>query len=624
MTSYLGQFWIGILLITTTSFFFLKSTLDKKKSNQYIYFLFPKINFLIINLIFTFLGISYVLSDFSLISVSINSHSSQPTLYKLGAIWGSHEGSMILWNWVLGGYIYLVSNQIYKFDFKYQEKVISFLFFTQLVFISFTFLTSNPFIKSYILYDEGSELNPLLQDPGLIIHPPVLYLGYLSSIAVYSIMYGILNQEPILLKEKIHCLRKWVLYSWITLSIGIMLGSWWAYYELGWGGWWFWDPVENIALMPWIVMTALYHNLARINTYNYKITKTTSILAGTALVFSILGTFFVRSGLLSSVHSFISSSSRGIFILAYFIIVCYIVVVNISKYSYYAKEYDNIESKKFLMYINTLIFTYTIMIVFLGTFFPTFYELFLSKEISIGPFFYIKTLTPILPITAILMIFVPYTEKGNIRDIFSLYPNKSFLFGSYISIFIYCYIFVYDKLTFSMALIITIFAFLFLTCLVFLLRKKHSVSMSLGHLGFAWFIIATIISTYWHKEMTQLLQPGEKVSLGNKVFIFRNINFYNDSNYKSFYCDFVIKNKGNQKVLGTLFPEKRFYKVKKIFTTKSAIHSNLFSDIYASIGDGNLDNGWYIKLYYSPLLPHIWISSLILISGGAYSLYKKN
>ena len=364
-----------------------------------------KLHFFLFNLIFISWIYSYIVSDFSVITILNNSHTNLPFLYKIGGVWGNHEGSLILWVWVLNLYTFIL--HLFSHYFKYSKFLTLTLNLQYLInnfFILFIILSSNGFIKHIFLILNGKELNPILQDPTLVIHPPFLYLGYLGFTIplVLTLIYLYLMKKPSIWN---YLIKYFVLITWGLLTVGILLGSWWAYYELGWGGWWFWDPVENVSLIPWLLGVGLLHSIIKNNLWVF-------IMALSAFSSSIIGTFFVRTGMLPSVHSFGTDYSRG-----YLILIFIILLFLLNFYLFFSRgifllqnKFYTIFSKYNLLNFNNLFLFISAIIIFLGTFIPGIFILFFNKQISITENFYNQTLIPFITFFLIIMIFTPFTS----------------------------------------------------------------------------------------------------------------------------------------------------------------------------------------------------------------------
>lgn len=546
---------------------------------------------------------SYIISDFSIKNIKENTHITLPLLYKISALWGNHEGSILLWCFLLIFYIFLVTLISHDLSINILFKYIYIQSFISLFFILFTLLTSNPFLFLYIYNINGSELNPILQDAVLAIHPPFIYLGYIGSSICYAMVLIILIENKIykILKRYIHIN---ILITWSFLTIGLLLGSWWSYYELGWGGWWFWDPVENAALLPWLLLLMLIHTIKQESLINWTI-----LLSIFSFIFSLLGTFFVRSGILVSVHSFVVDYYRGFFIFSFLIIIVlislYLYFLNrkrIYKYTYFKYTYyDN------YILLNNIILLVIFMTVLIGTILPTIFSFFFNTNISIGISFYNYILTPIL-IPLFLLMFLSIYIKNYQFTISFLLPIL-FIFFIYKIEASYIYFF-----------ILLLLFLLLISLILYVYHYRFINSMIISHFGVFIFFIGVFISNIMYIDSIQIMFPGDEVILNNHIFNLRSINYIIGSNYYSLYGNVSLINKNN--IINILFPEKRYYFIKGTYITKSIIYSNYFSDVYAIIGDGNYTNGWYTKFYYRPLISFIWIGPLFFIIGALYSLYK--
>jgi cytochrome c-type biogenesis protein CcmF len=603
----LGHYCLIFLLFITTLLLFLpliKNNFIKKK--QLVSIL--SIEVILITIIIASLQYSYIISDFSIINIKENSHITLPFIYKITALWGNHEGSILLWSFLLIIYTFY----LFIIEDNLQTNILIKILYIQNIFIFFfllfTLFTSNPFIYTYIYNLNGSELNPVLQDIVLAIHPPLIYIGYISSSIIFTLTLVILIEQKYntILKRYIHISG---LITWSFLTIGIILGSWWSYYELGWGGWWFWDPVENSALLPWLLVTVLLHSIK----YDY-LFKWTMFINISIFIFAILGTFFVRSGILVSVHSFAVDTFRGFFIFIFLILIIigssFIFLSNISKiskYTYYTYKNINI-----YIIINNIIIIIIFITVLIGTILPTLFNIFLNKNISIGISFYNKTIIPIIIPLLIVMSISIFIKKTNYLK--SHQFSLSTLF--FISLMIFLYKLDVSYYIYTIALLLIL---LLTSLLKYIYIYKKIDAMVLSHFGFFLFVMGALVSNIFQLESIQIMFPGDQVTLNSHIFNFRGINYIVGSNYYSMYSNIALTNKND--FINILFPEKRYYFIKGIYITKSIIYSNYFSDVYAIIGDGNFNYGWYTKYYYRPLMSFIWIGPLFFIIGALHSIY---
>ena len=587
------------------------------------------LQFFFVLLSFFSLMFAYVVSDFSILNVYQNSHSAKPLLYKITGVWGNHEGSMLLWVLVLVFFGFLISQFDKRLDAPYKTLTLSFQSLITFIFLLFILLTSNPFILISPVPANGLDLNPLLQDPGLAFHPPNLYIGYVGLSIVFSFTIarfykGSFNASWAKL------IKPWVLLSWSFLTLGISLGSWWAYYELGWGGFWFWDPVENASLMPWLCATALLHSTLVLEKRN-TLKKWTVFLAFLSFSFSLIGTFLVRSGIVTSVHAFASDPTRGVFILmicAFFIFSSFILL---------AKKADSIKEEKLITPIskegaivfNNLLMVALLLTIFIGTTYPIFLEIFTGEQISVGPPYFNLTTTLIMGPAILIMSFAPML-KWKKDDFFGLLPRlKTILFLSLLIAFIFFYMHSQGPIVAIVGIFLASWLF-FGTIINFFektnyLKKfkylnKPYLGMTIAHLGVAIFIAGITGSTLWKVEKIKTLKVGEKVLLNNYSLNFDKIKKIRGKNYIGHEAEFNIYKKN--KFIKTLKPQKRFYPVQEFPTTEAAIYSRGFSDIYIAMSEP-VDNSWIFRFHFSPLTPWIWIGSIMAFIGGILSFSNR-
>ena len=587
------------------------------------------LQFFFVLLSFFSLMFAYVVSDFSISNVYQNSHSAKPLLYKITGVWGNHEGSMLLWVLVLVFFGFLISKFDKRLDAPYKTLTLSFQSLITFIFLLFILLTSNPFILISPVPANGLDLNPLLQDPGLAFHPPNLYIGYVGLSIVFSFTIarfykGSFNASWAKL------IKPWVLLSWSFLTLGISLGSWWAYYELGWGGFWFWDPVENASLMPWLCATALLHSTLVLEKRN-TLKKWTVFLAFLSFSFSLIGTFLVRSGIITSVHAFASDPTRGVFILmicAFFIFSSFILL---------AKKADSIKEEKLITPIskegaivfNNLLMVALLLTIFIGTTYPIFLEIFTGEQISVGPPYFNLTTTLIMGPAILVMSFAPMLNWKK-DDFFGLLPRlKTILFLSLLISFIFFYMHSQGPIVAIVGIFLASWLF-FGTIINFFektnyLKKfkylnKPYLGMTIAHLGFAIFIAGITGSTLWKVEKIKTLKVGEKVLLNNYSLNFDKIKKIRGKNYIGHEAEFNLYKKN--KFIKTLKPQKRFYPVQEFPTTEAAIYSRGFSDIYIAMSEP-VGNSWLFRFHFSPLTPWIWIGSIMAFIGGILSFSNR-
>jgi len=588
--------------------------------------------FFVLTAFFT-LMFAYVVSDFSILNVYQNSHTAKPLLYKITGVWGNHEGSMLLWVLVLVFFGFLISKFDKRLDLPYKTLTLSFQSLITFIFLLFILLTSNPFIVISPVPLNGQDLNPLLQDPGLAFHPPNLYIGYVGLSIVFSFTIARFYKGSFDASWA-KLIKPWVLLSWSFLTLGISLGSWWAYYELGWGGFWFWDPVENASLMPWLCATALLHSTLVLEKRN-TLKKWTVLLAFLSFSFSLIGTFLVRSGIITSVHSFASDPTRGVFILmicAFFIFSSFILL---TKKAGSIKEEKLISpiSKEGVIVFNNLLMISLLLTIFIGTIYPIFLEIFTSEQISVGPPYFNLTSTLIMGPAILVMSFAPMI-KWKKDDLFGLLSRlKIIFFLSLLVTFIFFYINFQGPIIALVGIFLaawlffgTLFNFFERTNYLKKLKNlnKTYLGMTVAHLGFAIFIAGITGSTLWKIEKIKTLKVGEKVLLNNYSLNFDKIKKIRGKNYIGHEAEFNLYKKN--KFIKTLKPQKRFYPVQEFPTTEAAIYSRGISDIYIAMSEP-IDDSWLFRFHYSPLTPWIWIGSIMAFVGGILSfshrMFKK-
>ncbi len=615
--SLLLGFLLSISLLIYSIFYFNK---NNKSINQNIFFiLFLQLFTVIIS--FISLVYSFVISDFSNKTVYDNSHSTKPIFYKITGTWGNHEGSLLLWLLVLTLFLFLFILFSNKQPVKYRLLTI---FFQQIIisgFFLFLLLTSNPFNFLFPIPNEGLGLNPILQDPALAIHPPILYLGYVGSSIIFSASLASLVQNNINSNWAKH-IKKWIITTWFFLTIGIMLGSIWAYYELGWGGFWFWDPVENVSLMPWLCLTALIHTVIVLEKRNL-LKSWTIILSIATFTLSMSGTFLVRSGILNSVHTFANDPERGIFILLFLFILIFLSLILFFMY----QGKDNIPDKNFFLLsretsilVNNWFMMYFLSVILIGTTYPIFLEVLINEKISIGPPFYNKLL---IPFFSFFLIFMAIGPRLNwIKNI-----GKKINYFKLV-IFIVCLLFSFYliKEISSSILFISIlggaaFYLLFSTINDFF-SKKYNTSQAVSHFGFSLFILSILFNSLYSDEFSANIKIGQNIKYKNETIKFLDVKTFNKENYKSIVANFeIIDDKNN---IFSLYPEIRIYNQPNILTSEADIISSIFSDKFIVVNLLKGEEIFNVRYQNKPFMIWIWISTLVVGLGGILSLFKKN
>ena len=592
--------------------------------------------FLALSLSFGALFYLFAVNDFSVKYVVNNSNSLVPLQYRLSAVWGSHEGSLLLWIWLLSLWAVGVATVTRKMPEEAVARVLSVMGLVSIGFLVFIIFSSNPFGRTFPDFPaDGRELNPMLQDVGLIFHPPLLYMGYVGfsvafAFAIASLMSGRLDTAWA------RWSRPWTMAAWVFLTLGIILGSWWAYYELGWGGWWFWDPVENASLMPWLAGTALIHSLS-VTEKRSTFKAWTVLLAILAFSLCLLGTFLVRSGILVSVHAFASDPTRGLYILAYLVLV---IGGSLLLYAFQGnkiKSLDNYQrySRESLLLLNNIMLMAFLSVVFLGTILPLIHKQIGLGSISIGaPFFDQMFLILMVPFSLLLGIgpLVKWRrdQVSAIRTpvIISLIMMVALGFGlPYL---------VGDRLTVTavlgvmMAAIIVILSLYemhtrathrhsFLTG-VFKLSRSHW-GMTLAHLGVAMTVFGIAMSQNFSIEKDVRMREGDSVQILDYQFTFKGLKITDGANYQGGTADIAITKNGKPEA--TLHAEKRFYNVSKMGMTEAAIDWGFSRDLYAALGEQLEDGSWGLRLYYKPFIRWIWFGGLFMAIGGLLCMLDK-
>ncbi|MCW9717302.1 heme lyase CcmF/NrfE family subunit [Avibacterium sp. 21-599] len=592
--------------------------------------------FVALSLAFACLFYLFATNDFSVQYVVNNSNTTLPLAYRLSAVWGSHEGSLLLWIWLLTLWSAAVAFFSKPLPQEAVARVLGVMGVITIGFLIFVLFTSNPFTRTFPNFPvEGRELNPLLQDIGLIFHPPLLYMGYVGfsvafAFSIASLMTGKLDTAWA------RWSRPWTMAAWVFLTLGIVLGSWWAYYELGWGGWWFWDPVENASLMPWLAGTALLHSLA-VTEKRGAFKAWTVLLAILAFSLCLLGTFLVRSGILVSVHAFASDPTRGLYILAYLIVV---IGGSLTLYAYKGnriRSRDNAErySRETMLLLNNILLMTALAVVFLGTLLPLVHKQLGLGSISIGaPFFDQMFLYIMIPF-ALLLGIGPLVKWR--RDQFSAIRMPVIL--SLILMLIAGFALPYwlqDRITATsvlgvmMSVIITVLALYelqqrathrhhFFAGLSKLSRSHWG--MVLAHLGVAMTVWGIAFSQNYSIERDVRMNVGDSIEIAGYDFKFQGISDANGPNYLGGKAEIEISKNGQYET--TLYAEKRFYTVSKMSMTEAAIDWGFARDLYVALGESLGNGAWALRLYYKPFIRWIWLGGLFMALGGLLCMFDR-
>ena len=592
--------------------------------------------FLILSVSFGALFYVFAINDFSVQYVVNNSNTTLPIYYRLSAVWGSHEGSLLLWIWLLSLWSAAVALFSKRLPQEAVARVLGIMGIISIGFLLFVLFTSNPFTRTFPEFPvDGKELNPLLQDIGLIFHPPLLYMGYVGfsvafAFSIASLMTGKLDTAWA------RWSRPWTMAAWVFLTLGIVLGSWWAYYELGWGGWWFWDPVENASFMPWLAGTALLHSLA-VTEKRGSFKAWTVLLAILAFSLCLLGTFLVRSGILVSVHAFASDPTRGLYVLAYLIVV---IGGSLTLYAYKGSQIrsrDNAErySRESLLLLNNILLMTALCVVLLGTLLPLVHKQLGLGSISIGAPFFDQMFLIIMTPFALLLGIGPLVKWR--RDQFSAIRTP--VIASVIIMLIAGFALPYllqDKLTVSAVLGTMMTVIIVLLSLyemhqratyrdtfwrgITKLSRSHW-GMILAHLGVAMTVWGIAFSQNYSIERDVRMNVGDTVQIAGYDFTFKGISDANGPNYVGGKAQIDISRDGKHET--TLYAEKRLYTVSKMPMTEAAIDWGFSRDLYAALGEKLDNNAWALRLYYKPFIRWIWLGGLFMALGGVLCMFDR-
>lgn len=593
--------------------------------------------FIMLLISFLILEWAFYVNDFTLQYVANNSNTQLPWYYRLTAVWGAHEGSLLLWVLIQAAWTVAVATFSRGMPQESVARVLAVMGMITVGFLLFIIVTSNPFLRTLPFFPvDGRDLNPLLQDPGLIIHPPMLYMGYVGfsvafSFAIASLMSGRLDTAWA------RWSRPWTTAAWVFLTMGIALGSWWAYYELGWGGWWFWDPVENASFMPWLAGTALMHSLA-VTEKRGTFKAWTVLLAISAFSLSLLGTFLVRSGILVSVHAFASDPSRGMFILGFlvFVIGGSLLLFALKGASVRARGNFDLLSRENALLGNNVLLMAALVVVLVGTLLPLVHKQIGLGSVSIGaPFFDMLFAWLMIPFSFLLGIGPLIRWK---RDKLSTLAKPMIVSGITSVAFSALMMVVLAEYFTGMAFLGWLMASWIITMHGFELYERathrHSFAegvkklprshwaMILGHLGLAVSIIGIAMVQIYSIERDVRLAPGESYQVYDYNFYFQGVRDKDGPNYDGYIADFEITKDG--KYINTLHAEKRFYRTAKSMMTEAAIDRGVTRDLYIAMGE-RLDDGksWAVRIYHKPFVRWIWFGAIMMSIGGALAISDK-
>ena len=590
--------------------------------------------FIFVATAFSCLAYSFITNDFSVLNVATNSNSQLPLHYRLAATWGSHEGSLLLWTLMLGFWTVAVSLFSNHLPQAMVARVLSVMGAISVGFLLFMLLTSNPFTRLIPAPPDGRDLNPLLQDPAMVAHPPMLYMGYVGFSVAFAFALAALISGR-LDATWARWSRPWTTVAWMFLTCGIALGSFWAYYELGWGGWWFWDPVENASFMPWLVGTALIHSLA-VTEKRGGFKSWTVLLAIAAFSLSLLGTFLVRSGVLTSVHAFATDPKRGIFILIFLALV---IGGSLLLYAWRAKHVGlggkfDVVSRESLLLTNNVLLTVAAASVLLGTLYPLIVDALGMGKLSVGPPYFNTVFVPLMVPAVFLMGVGPFArwKKASVPEL-ATRLRWAFV-ASAITAIVLPFVIGQWKPLVSLGLLLALW--IVTTVLLNISERVRTSSgpigmwqklrmqtrsyygMNLAHVGVAVFVVGITLVTGYQTENDVKMNIGDTVTAGTYGFRLNAIRNVDGPNYVAARAEIQVTRNGQE--VGMMFPEKRSYTATQNVMTETAIDTGLFRDLYISLGDPLSGGAWTVRVYYKPFVDWIWGGALLMALGGGLAI----
>lgn len=580
--------------------------------------------FILITISFACLTAAFLQDDFSVLYVAQHSQLALPILFKVSAVWSAHEGSLLLWVLILAVWTAAVARFSRSIPDVLIARVIGVLGLLSVGFLLFMLLTSNPFERLIPAAMDGGDLNPLLQDFGLAIHPPILYVGYVGfsvafAFAIAAMIGGKIDQHWA------RWMRPWTIVAWCFLTVGIALGSWWAYYELGWGGWWFWDAVENASFMPWLVGTALIHSLA-VTERRGLFTSWTLLLAIAAFSLSLLGTFLVRSGIIVSVHAFATDPTRGIFILAFLAVV---IIGALILYAIRAPALDSTAgfaplSRETFLLLNNVLLVIATTLVFLGTLAPLIVELTTGGKISVGPpWFEIAFMVPMFPLIFLLGLGMHTAWRqqasGPWLRMLRLPAIAAIVIGLILPMLFY------GRIGAMIAVGSIAAAWIVVSSLIQPLRSlrrakgaaaisRSALGMSVSHLGMGLFVLGVTFVSAFGIESDRAMRIGESIDVAGYEFELRELRDVQGPNYSA--LEGVVEVRDDGEYVATIRPQKRQYLVQKSWMTEAGIHPTWNKDLFVALGDSIGDDAWSVRIQYKPFIRFIWLGALVMALGG--------
>ena len=579
---------------------------------------------------------AFVQDDFSVLYVANHSQLSLPTVYKVSAAWSAHEGSLLMWIFILAAWTMAVARFNAGIPKVLIARVIGVLGLLSVGFLLFALLTSNPFERLIPAAIDGADLNPLLQDPGLAIHPPLLYIGYVGfsvafAFAIAAMISGDLDQNWA------RWTRPWTIVAWLFLTLGVALGSWWAYYELGWGGWWFWDAVENASFMPWLIGTALIHSLA-VTERRGLFKSWTLLLSISAFSLSLLGTFLVRSGIIVSVHAFATDPTRGFFILGFLGVV---VIGALALYAWRAPGLDSSAgfsplSRETFLLLNNVLLVVATTLVLMGTLAPLIVEMLNGGKISVGPpWFEIAFMVPMIPLVLLLGLGMHTAWRkqstGPWIRLLRIPAIVAVLIGIVLPLFFY------GRVSLLLVVGCAAAAWIVISSLILPVRSwrrekgasaitRSALGMSIAHLGVGLFVIGVTIVSAFGVESDRAMRQGETLDVAGFEFELREVREVQGPNYTA--IEGVVEVRRDGEFVAVVRPQKRQYLVQKNWMTEAGIHPNWNKDLFVALGDQLGDGAWSVRIQYKPMIRFIWLGAFIMALGGLVSVsdrrYRKS
>ncbi len=576
---------------------------------------------------------SFAIDDFSVRYIATNSNSALPMIYKISAVWGAHEGSFLLWLLILSIWSMAVAYFSKSLPISMTSRVLAVMGMLSIGFLLFIIFTSNPFERLFPAPMDGRDLNPLLQDPGLAIHPPMLYMGYVGFSVVFSItIAGLISGQ--LDSAWARWSRPWTVIAWVFLTLGIALGSWWAYYELGWGGWWFWDPVENASFMPWLIGTALLHSLI-VTEKRGAFKSWTVLLSLMAFSLSLLGTFLVRSGVLVSVHAFASDPTRGSFILAFLVLVIggSLMLYAIRGSSMSGGGHFNLFSKDTFMLLGNILLSVACAMVLLGTLYPLLDQMIDLGKLSVGEPYFNAVFVPIMLPALVIMSMAPLMRWKSDRfdRVF-----KQMLIPLAVALSVGIALFFIEKGSVMISVSVGLAALIVSSVVMSFINRVKSKSvglalkkiplsfygMNLAHIGVAVFIVGVTCTESMSLQKDLRMEQGDTISLGGYAFTFEGASSHEGPNYIAYEGAVSIIDPDGESI-GVLTPQKRVYQVRGMPMTEAGIDAGLFRDLFVALAE-QLENGaWSLRIYYKPFIRWIWLGCILMALGGFIAVMDK-